>query len=152
MFVWYKFLISILICLAIGFFSSFFTRDSISGWFKKLKKPKFNPPNYLFGPVWTLLYIMMGITLYLLWQNSAWIAILFFIIQLVLNFFWSYIFFTLKKLSWAFIEIIFLWIMIIVTIIISYPISALAAYLMIPYILWVSFASILNYSIFRLNR
>lgn len=152
MIVWYKLIISIAVCLAVGFVAGFFTASSVNSWYSKLNKPSFNPPSYLFGPVWTLLYILMGISLYLVWNNGSKIAIIFFIIQLALNFAWSFLFFQLKNPLIAFIEIIILLIMIIVTTIKFYPISTTAAYLMIPYILWVTFASILNFSIYWLNR
>jgi len=141
-----RLIISIVVCLAIGFSSSYFTKEAINSWYKKLKKPSFNPPNWIFAPVWTILYILMGIAAYYLWGS---IAIIPFIIQLVLNFFWSYIFFFKKKVFTAFIEIIFLWIAILVTIILSW--NTLAAYLLIPYLLWVSFATLLNYKIYELN-
>jgi translocator protein len=150
---WYKLIISILICLAVGFFSGFFTATSIDSWYSKISKPSFNPPNWLFGPVWTILYILMGISLYLVWNsNGSKTAIMFFAIQLLLNFLWSFIFFKLQNPFIAFIEIIILLAIIIITAIKFYPISTTAAYLMIPYILWVSFATILNFSIYWLNR
>jgi tryptophan-rich sensory protein len=149
----YKLIISIAICLLVGFTSSFFTTASISTWYKDLNKPSFNPPNYLFGPVWTILYLLMGISLYLVWNNSTdKVAIVFFIIQLALNFLWSFLFFQLKNPLLALIEILVLLAFIIATTIKFYPISKTAAYLLIPYILWVSFATILNFSIYWLNR
>ena len=152
MIVWYKLIIAIIICVAVGAISGLFTASSINSWYSKLNKPSFNPPNYLFGPVWTILYILMGVSLYFLWQSNNKTVVIFFIIQLILNFFWSFIFFQLKNPLFAFIEIIILLIMIILTTVYAYPISKTAAYLMIPYILWVMFASILNFSIYWLNR
>ena len=151
---YYKLIISIGVCLAVGFISGFWTSSSISSWYAHLHKPSFNPPNWIFGPVWTLLYILMGVALYLVWNDTASVnvAMTFFIIQLVLNFFWSYLFFSLKNPLIAFIEILFLLLMIIITTIEFYPISNAAAYLLIPYILWVSFASVLNLSILLLNK
>jgi translocator protein len=148
-----KLIISIVVCLAVGFIAGIWTSSSINSWYSTLNKPSFNPPNWLFGPVWTILYILMGISLYLVWnQNGSKIAIMFFVLQLLLNFLWSFLFFQMKNPLIAFIEIIFLLAMIIITAIKFYPISTTAAYLMIPYIIWVTFASILNFSIYWLNR
>jgi tryptophan-rich sensory protein len=144
---------SIGICLLVGFIAGFFTSSSISSWYSQLNKPSFNPPNWLFGPVWTVLYILMGVSLYLVWNNDgSKIAIIFFAVQLALNFIWSFLFFSLHNPLIAFIEILLLLSMIIVTTLKFYPISHTAAFLMIPYILWVSFASVLNFSIYWLNR
>ena len=152
-----KLAISIIICLAAGFIGSIFTNRSIPIWYESLKKPSFNPPGWLFGPVWTALFILMGISLFLIWQkglnyNGVIIALIVFGIQLILNILWSILFFGLRAPLAAFIEIIILWILILMTILIFYPISKTAALLLLPYILWVSFASILNFSLWRLNR
>lgn len=152
MVIWYKLGISILICLAVGFFSSFFTRTGKNTWYAKLKKPSFNPPNWIFGPVWTSLYLCMGVALYFLWVADVRLALLFFGIQLVLNFFWSYIFFTLRSPLYSFIEIIILLIMIVLTMIFTYSVSLVSFWLFVPYVLWVSFASLLIFSIYILNK
>ena len=150
-----KLAISIIIPLAVGFISSFFTRNSIPTWYNTLVKPALSPPNWIFFPVWTLLYVMMGISLYFVWRkgfnNKTKTAIYLFSAQLLLNFLWTFLFFGLKSMLLAFVEIIILWIMILVTILRFYKISKLAAYLLIPYIVWVSFASYLNFSVFLLN-
>jgi tryptophan-rich sensory protein len=152
MVVWNKLLISVIVCLAVGFIAGFFTSSSINSWYSTLEKPNFNPPNWLFGPVWTLLYFLMGVSLYLVWSNNgSKLAMAFFVIQLVLNFLWSFLFFQLKNPLLAFIDIILLSVMIVVTMVSFYPISAAAAYLMIPYLLWVGFASVLNFAIYWLN-
>ena len=152
MIVWYKLVISVVLCLAVGLIAGFFTASSVQDWYSTLNKPSFSPPNWLFGPVWTLLYILMGVSLYLVWSNNgSKLAITFFAIQLALNFLWSFLFFQLKNPLLAFIDIVLLLIMIVVTMVSFYPVSAAAAYLMIPYILWVSFASILNFAIYWLN-
>ena len=143
--VWYELIISIIACLAAGFIGSFFTRNM--SWYKKLKKPSFNPPSYIFAPVWTILYILMGVSLYLMLNNQ--LAVILFIIQLILNVAWSYLFFRLHKLLLASIDIVILLVMIICTAIAS-PI--LASYLLIPYILWVAFATVLTWSVYLLNR
>lgn len=143
---------SIVICLSAGFLGSFFTISAIDGWYETLEKPFFNPPSWIFSPVWTLLYIMMGISLYLLWthKGSKDAKIIFFI-QLTLNALWSPLFFGVKNLGLAFIEIVLLWTAILLTIITSYRVNKTASLLLIPYILWVSFAMILNFSIMILN-
>jgi len=121
-----------------------------------LKKPSFNPPSWLFGPVWITLYTMMGVSLYLIWQKRgeiklAWPAIIFFLIHLAVNASWSIIFFGQKNIIGALILIVALWFMIVASIFLFYKINKTAAYLLVPYLLWVSFASILNYSLWRLN-
>jgi tryptophan-rich sensory protein len=150
MIIWHKLIISILICLAVGGISGFFTANSVSTWYKDLNKPSFNPPNYLFGPVWTILYILMGVALYFIWTSNNKTAIIFFIIQLALNFAWSLLFFQLKNPLIALIEILLLLTAMILTV--FYARNPTVTYLFIPYILWVSFATILNASIFFLNR
>jgi translocator protein len=147
--------IAIIVCLSAGFIGSFFTITSIGSWYSTLNKPIFNPPNWLFGPVWTFLYFLMGISLYLIWQNknkTKKTALTYFFIQLALNTLWSILFFGLQTPLLAFVEIIILWAAIFLTIRYSYKISKTAAYLLIPYLLWVSFAAILNLSIYLLNR
>jgi len=152
---WIKLIISIVGCQFAGIIGSFFTRKSIPVWFSNLKKPEFNPPDWIFGPVWITLYLLMGISFYLIWKNednpSIKTAVVVFIFQLVLNSLWTIIFFGLKSFGIAFLEIIVLWIFILICIIQFYPISVTASVLLIPYLIWVSFASILNYSIWKLN-
>ena len=151
-----KLLTSVIGCLAVGFLGSFATTPAIPTWYQTLNKPIFNPPNWIFGPVWTTLYILMGISLYLVWKkgfknkkNKD--AINLFLIQLGLNFIWSFIFFGFKNPQLAFVNIILLWAAIFITILKFWKISKWATYLLIPYILWVSFASILNLFIAILN-
>lgn len=149
-----KLFLSVIVCLAAGFLGSFFTVSTIPTWYAALNKPFFSPPNWLFGPVWTTLYILMGISLYLVWiskNKQKQKAINLFLIQLGLNFLWSFIFFGMRSPALALAEIIALWIAIFLTIRAFYPISKLAANLLIPYILWVSFASLLNLMIVILN-
>jgi tryptophan-rich sensory protein len=149
--------LTLIICIVLpnlaGLIGSVFTSSSVSTWYTTLVKPSFNPPGWVFGPVWTTLYILMGISLYLIWTNKKRtnIALWMYGIQLVLNALWSFLFFGLRNPLAAFIEIIILWIAIVATIIYFYKISKPAAYLLIPYILWVSFAAVLNYSLFVLN-
>ena len=148
-----KLIISILLSLSAGAIGSIFTSSSIPTWYSTLNKPVFNPPNYLFGPVWTVLYILMGISLYLIWTNKKKnkTALTIFGIQLFLNTLWSIIFFGLKNIPAAFIEIILLWAAILYTITVFYKINKNAAYILIPYLAWVSFAAILNFYLLILN-
>jgi translocator protein len=150
-----KLIISIVICQMAGGIGALFNIKAIPGWYRKIKKSRLNPPNKVFGPVWTILYLLMGVSLYLIWgarYSLLSFPIIIFGIQLILNILWSAIFFGAKRPGFAFIEIILLWISIMATIIVLYPISHLASYLLIPYLLWVSFASIINFDIWRLNR
>ncbi|MBK9330682.1 MAG: tryptophan-rich sensory protein [Sphingobacteriales bacterium] len=149
-----KAILSIVTCLAVGGISGYITADAIPGWYVTINKPTFNPPNWIFGPVWTTLYIMMGIAFFLIWKSQSPLkhkAKLIFAVQLILNFFWSILFFNFHLLGFALIEILCMWLFILLSIISFYPVSKLAAYLLIPYLLWVSFASILNFAIWQLN-
>ncbi len=149
------FAICILICLSAGFIGSFFTASSIPTWYAGIAKPSFNPPGWIFGPVWTILYVLMGVSLFLVIKNGFSkknkTALNYFSVQLILNALWSILFFGLKNPLLAFIEIIFLWFFILMTILSFYKISKWASYLLVPYLLWVSFASVLNYFIWMLN-
>lgn len=153
-----KILIFVLTCVAIGYISGMVTRSAVLTWFPTLIKPSFNPPSWVFAPVWSLLYIMMGIAAGLVWsridfeREAVRKALLFFVIQLALNALWSILFFGLKNPMLAGIEIILLWLMIYETYIKFGKIDKIAGYLFIPYLLWVSFASVLNISIWWLNR
>ncbi|MDO8428891.1 MAG: TspO/MBR family protein [Candidatus Diapherotrites archaeon] len=149
-----KLFVSIFICFLAGLIGSIFTFSAIPTWYAGLVKPWFSPPNFLFAPVWTILYVLMGIALYLIWrkgfqENKTSIKIFF--VQLLLNAFWSIVFFGFKQLFNAFIVIIFLWISILACILLFYKIDKKASYLLIPYLAWVSFAGILNYSVWALN-
>jgi len=149
---WIKLIISIVICLLAGAIGALFTADSVGTWYLTLSKPSFNPPPWIFAPVWTALYVLMGIALYIVWKNKdSGFAIPVFAVHLVLNSLWSFLFFGMKNIQFAFIEIIFLWVSILLCIILFYRISKPAAYLLVPYILWVSFATVLNYELMRLN-
>lgn len=150
----HKLVVSITACIAVGVVGSVFTTPAITSWYLTLNKPFFSPPNWIFAPVWTLLYILMGVSLYFLFSSRKKgkdKAIKLFLIQLALNFFWSMIFFGLHNPLAAFAEIISLWIFILLTIKQSYAVSKTAANLMLPYIAWVSFATILNLYIAILN-
>ena len=150
-----KLIVALILPLSIGAFASVFTDEAIPGWYATLNRPSFNPPSWLFGPVWTVLYLLMGISFYLIWKQEKSkyrnLAILVFIIQLALNFAWSFIFFYFNKIGFAFAEIILLWLSIVLMIIRFYKIKPITAYINIPYLLWVSFASMLNLSYYLLN-
>ncbi|MEM3586842.1 MAG: TspO/MBR family protein [Candidatus Jordarchaeaceae archaeon] len=128
----------------------------MSSWYQFLVKPLFSPPNWLFAPVWTILFLLMGIAAYIVW-SEGWekrdvkIALSVYGVQLVLNLLWSVLFFGLRSPFYGFLEITVLWMVIILNILVFYRVSRKAAYLLIPYIIWVSFAAILNYSIWQLN-
>ncbi len=150
----------LLICIAIplvsGSLSGLAIADHISSWYSTLNKPSFNPPNYLFGPVWSVLYILMGIGLYLILQTPKSAmrtkSIILFAVQLILNLSWSFIFFNAQSPFAALIIIGILWIAILMMMIYFHTLSPIASYLQIPYLLWVSFASVLNAAIWLLNK
>ena len=174
-----KLLISILICQLAGVIGSVFTSSSVYGWYESLIKPSIAPPNWIFAPAWIILFFLMGISLYLVWKKEwkvkiseserkkiywncfskkLWVgswkeenAIMIFALQLFLNIWWSVIFFGLQSPPAAFFEIVALWIAILYTIVNFWRISRKAAYLLIPYIIWVSFAVVLNFLYWQLN-
>ncbi len=147
-----KIVICIIICLAIGSIGAMFTKTGPDSWYSNLIKPSFNPPNFIFGPVWTTLYVLIGISLYLAIKNKIEIkAIKIFSIQLLLNLLWTVLFFGLQNTLLASIEIILLLISILWTIKVFYAKSKTAAYLLIPYAFWVGFATLLTITIFILN-
>lgn len=152
----FKLITAIVICELAGIIGSIFTASAIPAWYTTLTKPALNPPGWIFGPVWTTLYALMGISLFLVWnkgihQKNVRLAVLVFALQLTLNAAWSIVFFSLENPGWAFLNIITMWLTIVWTMILFYKISKPAMYLLIPYILWVSFASYLNFSIWMLN-
>jgi len=148
--------ISALICLFAGVIGSFFTYSAIPGWYAALNKPFFTPPGWLFAPVWTALYIMMGASAYLIWKkrkesSEAVKGLIVFAVQLVLNAMWSVVFFGYKDIFFALLIIIFLWALIMACIIQFNKLSRNAMLLLVPYIVWVSFAALLNAAIWLLN-
>jgi tryptophan-rich sensory protein len=151
-----KLIASLLLPLGIGGIAGAFTTEAIPGWYATLIQPSFNPPNWVFGPVWTSLYILMGISFYLIWKTEANKkrnrAILLFLVHLLLNFCWSFFFFYFKMIGLALLDIVALWIMIVVVLVQFYKIKPMAAYINIPYLVWVSFATALNMAYFFLNR
>jgi translocator protein len=148
--------ISLLLCQGAGFIGSLFTRPSIPTWYATLEKPAFTPPNGVFSPVWIMLFALMGISLFLVWrtgltERKTRVALGFFAAQLVFNILWSASFFGLRSPLLGLIDIVVLWVAIALTIFSFFKISRLSAVLLLPYILWVSFAVVLNASIWTLN-
>lgn len=152
----FKLVIAIIVSELAGIIGSLFTVQSIQSWYSTLARPEFAPPNWVFGPVWTTLFALMGIAAFLVWEKG-WnlrkvkIALGVFVGQLILNTLWSIIFFDLHSPGFALVEIIFLWLAILWTIVAFHKVSKTAAYLLLPYIAWVTFAAFLNYAIYALN-
>lgn len=148
--------ICILICQITGIVSGLLTTTQNNVWYNTIVKPSWNPPGYLFGPVWTILYVFMAISLWMVWKNDAnesmkQEAMLFFAAQLFLNFWWTILFFKFHSPLWAFVDIILMIVLIFITIFRFSEISKTAAWLLVPYISWVCFAAILNYNLWKLN-
>ncbi|MDD3285086.1 MAG: tryptophan-rich sensory protein [Patescibacteria group bacterium] len=153
---YYLLFFSLILSLGAGAAGSIFTSANILSWYDFLNKPFFSPPNWLFAPVWTILYILMGLALFLVWRqgwhrDEVKRGLKLFLIQLGFNVIWSYFFFGLHEPRLAFLEIIALWLAIAATIISFYRVDKRAAWLLLPYLLWVSFAAFLNYAFWQLN-
>jgi benzodiazapine receptor len=151
-----KLVISIVACECAGGIGAIFTTAAIPTWYAALQKPSFTPPNWLFAPAWTTLYLLMGIAAFLIWrkglgQKGVKSALVIFLVQLVLNALWSVVFFGLKSPLYGMVVILALWVVILLTILRFFKLSTAAGALLLPYILWVSFASALNVSIWVLN-
>ena len=148
-------IIAILIAQIIGGMGAFFTMQSVNDWYLTLLKPSWNPPSWVFGPVWSLLYTMMGVASFLIWKKRAdykvFKPLFIYGIHLAFNLLWSVLFFGLQSVGFAFIEIMLLWLLIIITIKEFFKVDKYAAYLLIPYLLWVTFAALLNLTIWTLN-
>jgi len=146
----------ILLCFAVAGIGSSFTMPSVGDWYREISKPDWTPPSWLFGPVWTVLYLMMGVAAWLVWRRTGLcrvgVPLGIFGVQLALNLLWSIIFFGLHNPGLAFVEIVLLWLAILATILAFLRVSRLAGWLLVPYILWVTFASVLNFTIWNMNR
>lgn len=144
-----------LVCLGVSAVGGWVTQTSVNDWYQTLAKPPLNPQDWLFAPTWITLYVMMAIAGWRVWMRSAntlrRIALATFAVQLTLNLVWSFIFFGAKSPGFAAIEIVFLWVSILATLVIFWCVDRFAGWLMFPYLLWVSFASYLNFAIFLLN-
>jgi len=152
-----KFLVSIAVCQLAGFIGSRFTTPAIPTWYATLEKPLFTPPSWVFAPVWITLFLLMGVSLFFVWREGvqsrqAKTALILFAVQWVLNVLWSFLFFGLKSPVAGFLEIGFLWIAILLTILAFYRISRIAGFLLVPYMVWVGFAFVLNAFFMILNR
>ncbi|MEK7585164.1 MAG: TspO/MBR family protein [Patescibacteria group bacterium] len=153
----FKLVTSLVVCQLAGALGSIFTTNAINGWYAELAKPNLVPPNWIFAPVWITLYVLMGLALYLVWKNQViskeerCLSICLFGAQLLLNLLWSIIFFGLYQLGAALIEIIVLILTVLWTMLAFYKISRPATWLLLPYLLWLSFAAYLNYAIWMLN-
>lgn len=150
-----KLVVSIILCQIAGLLGALFTTPAIPTWYATLQKPFFNPPNWIFSPVWISLFILMGISLFFVWRRTDHpkfkIAFFFFFVQLIFNVLWSIAFFGLKSPLLGLIDIILLWTTILLTLLNFLKISKFAGVLLIPYLLWVSFATLLNFSLWILN-
>lgn len=145
----------ILVCLGAGGLGAMATNPEIDGWYQTVLKPDWNPPSWVFVPVWTTLYVLMGISAWIIWQRAefpgAAVPLALFVIQLILNVAWSWIFFAMHQIGGAAIEIVILWFAILVTMIAFFRRSKFAGWLLVPYLGWVTFASVLTITIWRLN-
>lgn len=143
----------IIITLAVGMLGGWAVSGSVSGWYTTINKPSWNPPNWLFGPVWTVLYIMMGVAAWLVWRTKDNIApaMILYFSQLALNFAWSFLFFGARSPWLGLVDITMLWLAIVATMLAFFGRSTVAGLLLIPYLAWVSFAAALNFTIWRLN-
>ena len=150
-----KLVASVILCQIAGLLGSLFTTQAIPNWYKTLNKPFFTPPNWIFSPVWISLFILMGISLFFIWRRPDHpkfkIAFIFFFVQLILNILWSAAFFGLRAPLLGLIDIVLLWIAILLTIQNFSKVSKFAGVLLVPYLLWVSFAALLNFSLWILN-
>lgn len=152
-----KFVLSTIVCLGSGVIGSLFTFSAITEWYSLLNRPSFAPPNWVFAPVWTGLYFLMGISLFLVWRRSSsekkvGRSLILFFVHLVFNTLWSIVFFGLHQIFLSLLIILVLWFLIILVILNFYKINKTSAYLLVPYLYWVTFASVLNYSYWFLNR
>ena len=143
----------IVVCLGAGWLGSLLTRPALMTWYEGLSKPNWTPPNWLFAPVWTILYVGMGVAAGLVWRRSSLTALPMqvFLLQLLLNVAWSAVFFRFRSPGWAFLEIVVLWCAILLTAVAFGRIAPVAGWLMVPYLVWVSYATALNFAIWRLN-
>jgi len=152
-----KLIASLAVVLAAGGIGSLATTKAIPTWYQALKKPSFNPPDWLFGPAWTLLYLLMAVAAFLVWKQGfgapgVKLALAVFLVQLVLNALWSILFFGLRSPLTGLVDIVALWLAILATIVLFFQVSTAAGILLLPYIGWVTFAALLNAAILRLNR
>ncbi len=152
---WLALIVFLGICLGVGGLGAIFTGSGVRDWYPQLHKPAGTPPSWVFGPVWTTLYVLMAVSAWLIWREYGWgarFALVIFFAQLALNLAWSGIFFGSRQPGVAFAEIVTLWLAIAFNLVIFYWLRPIAALLLVPYLLWVTYASYLNFGIWRLNR
>lgn len=153
---WTCLIVFIAICLGAGGLGAMVTTPEIDGWYRTITKPSWNPPDYVFGPVWTTLFVLMAIAAWIVWKpaglQNAKTPLALFAVQLALNVAWSWVFFGMHQPGWAFVEIVVLWLAIVATTVAFFRCSKMAGCLLFPYLAWVSFAGILNFMIWQLNR
>jgi translocator protein len=147
----------VLVALAAGGLGSLATVPAVPGWYAGLAKPSWTPPSWLFGPVWTLLYLTMGVAAWLVWREAggvraAGLPLTIWLVQLALNALWSFLFFGLRQPGWAFVEVVVLWLAILATVAACWRISPTAGAVLLPYLLWVSYAAALNGALWWMNR
>jgi tryptophan-rich sensory protein len=152
---WLMLLFFLFLCYSAAVLGSIWTSSSVGAWYPELRKPSFNPPNWIFAPVWSVLYFLMALSAWLVWRKADWggtrLALTLFFVQLALNVAWSWLFFGLRRPGIALVEIVFLFGAVVATGWAFQPVSGFAFWLMVPYALWVAFASLLNFKIWRLN-
>ncbi len=153
---WFMLLVFVVACFAAAAVGSIWTQSSVNSWYARLNKPRFNPPNWIFAPVWSTLYFLMAVSAWLVWRAAGWsgarVALILFFIQLALNAAWSRLFFGLRRPGTALVDILVLFTAIVATALSFRMFSELAFWLLVPYALWVAFAMLLNFRIWRLNR
>ena len=147
---------SLILCIVAAVVGGIVTAASVQTWYQTIQKPSWNPPDGLFGPVWTILYLLMAVALWRVWrlgwgESGVRLAVTLFVLQLGLNVLWSFVFFGLRQPGWAFLEIVVLWGFILATLISFYRLERLAGVLLVPYLAWVTFATVLNGAVWRLN-
>jgi len=152
---WLMLILFLAICLGVGGLGALMTDKSVHDWYPGLRKPPGTPPSCIFGPVWTTLYVLMAVSGWLVWRDYHWgarPALLIFFAQLALNLAWSGFFFGARQIGFALLEIAILWLAILFNVVVFYPLDTISAYLLVPYLLWVTYACYLNYGIWLLNR
>lgn len=151
----FKLIVSLALPLSLGVIASLYTAEAVPEWYTSLNKPSFNPPSFVFGPVWTILYLLLGFSFYLIWSKPKskirTVSMEIYFVQLLLNFAWSFLFFYFHTIGLALVDIIFLMVSIVIMLILFFKINPLASYLNIPYLLWVIFATALNAAYLNLN-
>lgn len=152
---WLILVVFVVVCLGAAGLGAAWTNTSVATWYSTLAKPSWNPPNWVFGPVWTCLYLAMAVSAWLVWRQQGMVGartpLLIFTGQLILNAAWSFIFFGLRNPGLALVDVVLLWLSILATILAFRRVSTWAAALLVPYLAWVSFATVLNWTLWRMN-